>query len=79
MLAPVLKALKARDIDAVFHYVPLHDAPAGKKYTRTHGALDITRDIAGRLIRLPLWINMSDAEVQRVIDVTSTVIKEQSR
>lgn len=77
--AAVLDALKARGIQAVFHYIPLHDAPAGKKYARTHGTLDVTRDVAGRLIRLPLWINMSDAEVRRVIDVTSSLIEEHSR
>lgn len=77
--AAVLDALKARGVQAVFHYVPLHDAPAGKKYARTHGTLDVTRDVAGRLIRLPLWINMSDAEVRRVIDVASSLIEEHSR
>jgi dTDP-4-amino-4,6-dideoxygalactose transaminase len=70
--------LKAQEIYAVFHYVPLHDAPAGKKYARAHGSLDVTRDTAGRLIRLPLWINMSDEEVQRVIDVTSELVEEYS-
>jgi len=74
--AAVLKALKANGIQAVFHYVPLHDAPAGRKYARTHGRLDITLDVACRLIRLPLWINMSDAEVQRVIDITSSLVAD---
>ena len=76
--AAVLNALKASAIQAVFHYVPLHDAPAGRKYARSHGVLDVTSNVAGRLIRLPLWINMSDAEVQRVIDVTSTLIEKHS-
>ena len=74
--AVLLDALKERGIGAVFHYVPLHDSPAGKKYSRTHGILDITSDISSRLIRLPLWINMSDIEVQRVIDVTSSLVEE---
>lgn len=77
--AAVLNALKAHGIHAVFHYVPLHDAPAGKRYARTHGALDVTSDVAGRLIRLPLWIDMSDAEVRQVIDATSGLVEEHSR
>jgi len=77
--AALLAALKANGIQAVFHYIPLHDSPAGRKYTRTHGELDVTRDVAARLIRLPLWINLRDAEVKRVIDVTSRLVEEHSR
>ena len=60
--------LKARDILAVFHYVPLHSSPAGKKYGRSHGALTVTQDISDRLLRLPLYFSMSDADVDSVID-----------
>jgi dTDP-4-amino-4,6-dideoxygalactose transaminase len=63
----VLAYLKARDIEAVFHYVPLHSAPAGRRFGRTHGALGVTDDIAGRLVRLPMHLGLTDADITRVI------------
>ena len=63
----VLQSLAGAGINAVFHYVPLHDSPAGKKYTRTHGTLSVTEDAAARLIRLPLWVGMTEANQQSVV------------
>jgi dTDP-4-amino-4,6-dideoxygalactose transaminase len=53
-------------IQAVFHYVPLHDSPGGRRYGRSHGELAVTSDIAGRLVRLPLWVGMDEAHVERI-------------
>ena len=58
--------LKAKDIHPVFHYVPLHSSPAGKKYGRTSGSMRVTEDISERLLRLPLYYEMSDADIARV-------------
>jgi dTDP-4-amino-4,6-dideoxygalactose transaminase len=55
-----IKNLKKKDIHPVFHYVPLHDSPAGEKYCRVHGDMSVTREISDRLVRLPLWIGMID-------------------
>ena len=55
-------------MSAVFHYVPLHSAPAGRRFGRTAGSLDVTDDASGRLVRLPLWIGMTPEQTQRVID-----------
>lgn len=55
----VIDALKQRGIGAVFHYVPLHSAPAGRRYGRVHGSMAVTEDIADRLLRLPLWPDMA--------------------
>jgi dTDP-4-amino-4,6-dideoxygalactose transaminase len=62
----LIKHLKERGISAVFHYVPLHSAPAGIKFGRTHGDLSLTSDLADRAIRLPLWAGFT--EWARVID-----------
>jgi dTDP-4-amino-4,6-dideoxygalactose transaminase len=62
----LLKFLKERGIGAVFHYVPLHSAPAGKKFGRTHGDLSTTSDLADRMARLPLWAGLKEAA--RVIE-----------
>ncbi|TLM63131.1 MAG: dTDP-4-amino-4,6-dideoxygalactose transaminase [Deltaproteobacteria bacterium] len=61
--------LKARGILAVFHYVPLHSAPAGRRYGRAGGDLAVTADLSDRLVRLPLWVGLDqDGAQQQVID-----------
>jgi dTDP-4-amino-4,6-dideoxygalactose transaminase len=52
--------MKAAGIQCVFHYVPLHSAPQGRKIGRTAGDLGVTEDIADRLVRLPLWLGLDD-------------------
>lgn len=53
-------------ISAVFHYVPLHSSPAGRRYGRTPEPLEVTDDVSARLLRLPLWADMTDSDVDRV-------------
>jgi dTDP-4-amino-4,6-dideoxygalactose transaminase len=65
----VLEAFRQQEIGAVFHYVPLHSAPAGLRYGRTHGSLAVTESLADRLIRLPLWFGISESEQARVVEV----------
>jgi dTDP-4-amino-4,6-dideoxygalactose transaminase len=65
----VLAALKAEDIYAVFHYVPLHDSPAGRRYGRCHGTLPVTERQSKQLIRLPLWFGLSQTQQDRVIQI----------
>lgn len=63
----LIEALKRHDIHPVFHYVPLHSAPAGRRFGRTHGELSVTEDIADRLLRLPLWLGLEPQQT-RVIE-----------
>ena len=63
----LLQALKAAGVDAVFHYVPLHSSPAGRRFGRAVGNLPVTDDVSDRLVRLPLWTGMSEAKVEAVI------------
>ncbi len=58
----VLSKLKERGVSAVFHYVPLHSSPAGKRFARTHGDLRVTDRVADSLVRLPLWIGLDDCQ-----------------
>lgn len=64
----LISFLKAKDVMAVFHYVPLHSAPAGKKYGRFHGTDRYTTLESERLVRLPLYYGMQDAEIRAVVD-----------
>jgi dTDP-4-amino-4,6-dideoxygalactose transaminase len=66
--AHLLAALNEAGIGAVFHYVPLHSSPAGRRYGRAVGSLSVTDDISERLIRLPLWVDMTDEQIDAVID-----------
>lgn len=54
----LIKQLKAQGVNPVFHYVPLHSSPAGKKYGRASGELKHTDNLANRLLRLPLWVGL---------------------
>ncbi|MBI5006860.1 MAG: dTDP-4-amino-4,6-dideoxygalactose transaminase [Nitrosomonadales bacterium] len=58
--------LKAQGINPVFHYVPLHSSPAGRKYGRVSGSMRVTDDLNERLLRLPLHYEMDDADVSRI-------------
>jgi len=65
----VLQRMKRFGIGAVFHYVPLHTAPAGRALGRAHGELPITETLPAQLIRLPLWVGLTHDEQSEVIDV----------
>jgi dTDP-4-amino-4,6-dideoxygalactose transaminase len=54
-----LKKLEREGVNAVFHYVPLHSSPAGKKYGRLAGKLPFTQNISERIIRLPLFMGLT--------------------
>lgn len=69
----LIAAMRARDINLVFHYVPLHSSPAGRKYARCHGELPITDLAADRLLRLPLWTGL-ESQQDRVIEVLHEVL-----
>lgn len=71
----VIEDLKIRSISAVFHYVPLHSSPGGLKYGRVHGSMDVTNDVSSRIIRLPMWVNISNEKQDRVMDVLSASLK----
>jgi dTDP-4-amino-4,6-dideoxygalactose transaminase len=58
----VIEQLKKHCINAVFHYVPLHSSPAGKRYGRISRDLGHTDNLADRLLRLPLWVGMGEAQ-----------------
>lgn len=67
--------LKTKEINAVFHYVPLHTAPAGEKYGEFVGEDKYTTKESERLVRLPLYYNMSAGDVEKVIESINTFYK----
>jgi dTDP-4-amino-4,6-dideoxygalactose transaminase len=63
----VIAALAAAGISAYFHYVPLHSAPAGARHARVHGPMDVTDAAAAQLVRLPLWVGLTEEDVARIV------------
>ena len=68
----LISFLKENGVMAVFHYIPLHSAPAGQKFGRFHGEDKYTTAEANRLLRLPMYYGLTDEDIQKVIE---TVIK----
>ena len=70
----VLAGLKQNAIGAVFHYVPLHSSPAGLRFGRAHGDLSRTTSLSQRLVRLPMWLGLSQAQQQRVCETLTAML-----
>src|SRR6185312_15864864 len=68
-------AMERRRISTVFHYVPLHSSPAGRRFGRDSGDLRLTDEMSERLVRLPLWIGLERFQ-DRVIEAAIEVIGE---
>jgi dTDP-4-amino-4,6-dideoxygalactose transaminase len=63
----LISSLVARNIHPVFHYIPLHSSPAGRRLARTHGEqLPVTDQVSDRLVRLPIWPGLG-TDIERVI------------
>ena len=70
----VLAGLKENGIHAVFHYVPLHSSPAGERYGRAHGDLSLTTSLSQRLVRLPMWLGLSEGQQLRICEVLTAIL-----
>jgi len=70
----ILDALNYNHVKAVFHYVPLHSSPAGMRHGRTHGDLSLTDSLSERIIRLPLWVGLSNKQQDIVIEQLFNVL-----
>lgn len=68
--------LKQNDVMAVFHYVPLHSAPAGLKFGRFHGEDVCTTAESDRLVRLPMYYGMSREDLDKVCQVVLAYFAE---
>ena len=68
--------LKENGVQAVFHYIPLHTAPAGQRFGRFHGEDVYTTKESERLMRLPMYYGLKEEEVRYV---ASKIIEFYSR
>lgn len=63
-----IQALWNMGVHAIFHYVPLHGSPAGRRFGRVHGSMAVTENAASRLLRLPLHPSLTVDDQRRVIE-----------
>ena len=71
----VISYLKENGVMAVFHYIPLHSAPAGKKFGRFHGEDKYTTRESERLVRLPMYYGLTDEDITKAIDAVIAFYK----
>jgi len=72
----LIRHLDARGITAVFHYVPLHLSPMGRRFGYRPGELPVTEDAAARLVRLPFFNTMTSLQQERVADAVREFVPE---
>jgi dTDP-4-amino-4,6-dideoxygalactose transaminase len=72
----VLRGLGERGVGAIFHYVPLHTSPAGRRFGRACGSLPVTDRTYEGLIRLPLWPGIGEENVASVIASLEQVLDD---
>lgn len=75
----LLTYLKEHGVYAVFHYIPLHSAPAGRKYGRFHGEDKYTTRESERLVRLPMYYGLREEEIAFVCERVAEFWKENSK
>ena len=75
----LISELRAAGIQAVFHYVPLHSSPAGQRFGRAAGELPETDRASGRLVRLPLWVGMTEGDVARVAETVGSFLQREGK
>jgi dTDP-4-amino-4,6-dideoxygalactose transaminase len=71
----LLDGLTRRGVQAVFHYVPLHTSPMGRKLGYRTGDLPVTESISARLLRLPLYHDLAIEDQWRVIESVGTILR----
>jgi dTDP-4-amino-4,6-dideoxygalactose transaminase len=63
----LIRTLSDLGVNAVSHYVPLHASPAGRKFGKVSGSMDVTERISAQLVRLPMWFDMSEEDIAAVV------------
>lgn len=75
----VLANMKSNGIQALFHYIPLHSSPGGRRFGRIHSEMKNTNQLSEQIVRLPLWIGLNENNQERIIDTLKSAIESQAR
>jgi dTDP-4-amino-4,6-dideoxygalactose transaminase len=65
----LISFLKQNGVVAVFHYIPLHSAPAGLRFGRFHGDDVYTTKESERLVRLPMYYGLTEPDIEKIISL----------
>ena len=68
----LIRHLKAQGILSVFHYVPLHLSDMGRKCTAREAHCPVTEELSSRLLRLPFYNDLTDADQARVVEAVTS-------
>ena len=71
----LISYLKENGVNSVFHYVPLHSSPAGKRFGRFNGEDKFTTKESERLIRLPMYYNLGKNDIEYTVDLIKKYYK----
>lgn len=71
----LLDELKERGVFSQSHYVPLHNSCAGKRFGKMSGLLRMTMGCSERIVRLPLWIGLTNEEQNRIVCELETILR----
>lgn len=63
----LIRHLKNKEVSAVYHYIPLHTAPAGVRYGRFHGQDVYTTRESERLLRLPMYYGLTKDKIEYIV------------
>ena len=64
----VLRRMRDKAVQATFHYIPLDSSPGGRRFAARHTDCPVTADVSSRLLRLPFYNNLTEDDVDRVVD-----------
>lgn len=65
----LMNEMKIHGVETIFHYIPLHISPMGERLGYKKGQLKVTEDLSGRLLRLPMYPGLTDAEINYIIEM----------
>jgi dTDP-4-amino-4,6-dideoxygalactose transaminase len=69
----LIERLREQEIMSVFHYVPLHSSPAGRRFGRAATPMPNTDALSARLLRLPMWIGLDPAVIERIAETVEAL------
>ncbi len=72
-----IEYLKKNKINTCFHYIPLHSAPAGIKYGKTFGSLNVTDKVSDTLVRMPLFYELSDDDLNIIFNIVENFFERE--
>ena len=70
----LIAALRDEGIHAISHYEPLHSSEAGKLFGRSVSPMNNTNSLASRIVRLPLWVGLSESDLDRISDAVTRLL-----